>query len=198
MKTGPEGRKSYCKRTYKKELKKVKKEVIIMARKIKDAEVAVEAAKEAVEEKVEEVKAAAKEAAEELAAKAEEASESVKEAADKAAQVAEQKAPKTTRAAKKAGKAAADTAAKAGKAANEAKAKAKKAVKDIVPVRETYIQFFGKDIMAEDIVKQIEAAYKAEGHRVSSIHSLRTYINVAEGRAYYVINDKEEGKYIQL
>ena len=48
------------------------------------------------------------------------------------------------------------------------------------------------------IVARIQEAYKADGHRVSAIKSLKTYLNLEERRAYYVINDKAEGKYIEL
>ncbi len=37
------------------------------------------------------------------------------------------------------------------------------------------------------------AAYVAEGHRASSIKSLRLYIKPEERKAYYVINEKSAG-----
>ncbi len=79
---------------------------------------------------------------------------------------------------------------------------AKKTTKKAAPVERTtevHIQFdYREDIVTNDIVAKIEDAYKEEGHRVSAIKSLNVYVNVAENKAYYVINGKEEGKFVEL
>ena len=80
----------------------------------------------------------------------------------------------------------------------ETKAPAKKAAKAAEVVVETFFEFEGNQIMAEELVTRIKEAYKAEGHRIGNIKTLRTYINPAERRAYYVINDKVEDKYIEF
>lgn len=76
-------------------------------------------------------------------------------------------------------------------------AKAKKIVKEksaVVP--EVFIQYTdnGKqEADIADIIAQIKALYVAEGHRESSIKSLKVYMKPQEWKAYYVINDKIEG-----
>ncbi len=43
-----------------------------------------------------------------------------------------------------------------------------------------------------DIVAKIKEKYVAEGHRESSIKSLKVYMKPQEWKAYYVINNKIE------
>ena len=61
-----------------------------------------------------------------------------------------------------------------------------------------YIQYGGWQISTAVIEERIKEAYKAEGHRVSSIKSLQIYVKPEEALAYYVINGKPEGKKISL
>ena len=90
------------------------------------------------------------------------------------------------------------------KAANTAKATAKKTTKKstrkkpVAPIQETFIEVNGDQINTEALVERIKQAYKDEGHRIGAIKSLRTYLNLAERRAYYVVNDKEEQRYIDF
>ncbi len=85
-------------------------------------------------------------------------------------------------------------------AVEEAAKKVTKAAKTVKEskVQETYFEIGDKQICAEAIVAAVKEAYKAEGNKVSTIKSLKTYINAEEGKAYYVINDVAEGKYIEL
>ncbi len=79
---------------------------------------------------------------------------------------------------------------------------AKKTTKKAAPAERTtevHIQFdYREDIVTNEIVAKIEDAFKEEGHRVSTIKTLNVYVNVAENKAYYVINGKEEGKFVEL
>ncbi len=133
--------------------------------------------------------------------------ETIKETVEKAAEKVVEKAPEVKEAAKKAVKETAKaTKTVAAKAAKEVKEETKKATKTVKKaaakkaevVVETYFEFGGKQVMAEELVERIKEAYKADGHRVSAIKTLRTYVNPEENRAYYVINDKAEDKYIEL
>lgn len=65
-------------------------------------------------------------------------------------------------------------------------------------VQETYFQIDGEEIKAEDIVEKVKEAYKNDGHRVGSIKTMRTYVNVPEHKAYYVINDNAEDKFVEF
>ena len=46
----------------------------------------------------------------------------------------------------------------------------------------------------EEAVEKAKAQFVAEGHRESSIKSLRVYLKPEDGAAYYVINDKIAGR----
>lgn len=130
--------------------------------------------------------------------------EQIVELTEEAAKFAAEKAPAAKEAVKKSvekvpgGKSALEKAPAAKAAAKKAATKAKKVVKDITPVQETFFEINGEQIMAEEIVAKIKEAYKAEGHRIAYIKTLRTYVNVAERKAYYVINDTPEDKYIEF
>ena len=50
----------------------------------------------------------------------------------------------------------------------------------------------------EDINERIRQAWLAEGHYPSRLKSIKTYINLEERRAYYVINGKAENKYVEF
>lgn len=111
-----------------------------------------------------------------------------KESAKKAAP--EKKAAKKETAKKPGRKPAVKTAAKTPKKA------AKKA--PVERVQEVYFEYAGQQILSSEIISKIEEAFKAEGHRISTIKDLRVYVNPEEQRAYYVINDKAEGKFVEL
>lgn len=88
----------------------------------------------------------------------------------------------------------------AKKKATSTASKAKKTASKVATalVEETYFEFDGFQVSANEINERIKKAYKAEGHRVSSIKSLHIYVNANERRAYYVINNNAEGKYIEF
>lgn len=81
--------------------------------------------------------------------------------------------------------------------AKKAAAKPKKPLKEKTPlVPEVFLQYEDngeQEALVEDIVAKAKAAYVAEGHRESSIKSLRIYLKPQEWKAYYVINHKIEG-----
>lgn len=71
------------------------------------------------------------------------------------------------------------------------KASAKK--KPVEKVEEIYVQFQELEVTTKEIVDKAKQIYIAEGHRESSIKSLRLYIKPDEHKAYYVINEKMTG-----
>ena len=73
---------------------------------------------------------------------------------------------------------------------------AKRAEKDIV--QEVYFEYNGNQILSNELLDRIKEEYKNEGHRISSIKTLRVYINPDGRKAYYVINDKAEGKFVEF
>lgn len=88
----------------------------------------------------------------------------------------------------------------AKKKATTTATKAKKTASKVATalVEETFFEFDGFQVSANEIKERIKEAYKAEGHRVTSIKSLHIYVNANERRAYYVINNNAEGKYIEF
>jgi len=66
------------------------------------------------------------------------------------------------------------------------------------PVVETYFESSGMQVKVDDIRANIEAAYRDAGHRVGNIKSLQIYYNFDERRAYYVVNEKAEGLYVEF
>ena len=55
------------------------------------------------------------------------------------------------------------------------------------------LQFGGQEWNTAELVERAKAAYAAEGHRMSSIKTIRLYVKPEEQKAYYVINDKATG-----
>ncbi len=121
---------------------------------------------------------------------------------------------KETKEAAKPGRPAAEPKKEAVKAAEEPKKEAVKAAeepkketarktpgrkrgpakkKEVEKVEEIYVQFGGSEILTKDIVAKAKQDYVADGHRESSIKTLRVYLKPEEGMAYYVINDKFSG-----
>lgn len=72
------------------------------------------------------------------------------------------------------------------------KAPAKKVVDEMKP--EVYIQYQDKEGVVEEAIEKAKAAYVEDGHRVSSIKSLKVYLKPEEYAAYYVINEKFAGR----
>lgn len=89
-------------------------------------------------------------------------------------------------------------AAKENKTEKTASKKSKKDTKEAENIEEVYLEFGNKKILSGDVLEQIRQAYKNEGHRISSIKKLQVYMNIEDGKAYYVINDKAEGKYVEF
>lgn len=112
----------------------------------------------------------------------------VKEAAKPVENKEEKKAEDAEKAPKKRGR-------KPG-SVNKTTAKKKAAEKELV--QEVYIEYNQDQILTKELVERIQEEYKNEGHRISSIKSLRVYINLDERKAYYVINDKSEGKFVEF
>lgn len=69
----------------------------------------------------------------------------------------------------------------------------KKAVKSVEKVEEVYVQFAGQELLTQEVLEKAKQAYISEGHRASSIKSIRLYIKPEEHMAYYVINEKIAG-----
>ena len=79
-------------------------------------------------------------------------------------------------------------------AASVKKTPVKKAAPAKAPVvEEVYVQFAGEEWKVADLAERAKAAYLAEGHRASGIKKMAVYVKPEEGKAYYVINDKESG-----
>ena len=70
--------------------------------------------------------------------------------------------------------------------------------KTVKKLQEVFVEFNGEQFKTASIIEKIHEVYKAEGHRVGAIKSLRVYIDPVERKAYYVINDKAEGKYVEF
>ena len=70
--------------------------------------------------------------------------------------------------------------------------------KPVEKIQEVFVEFDGEQFKTASIIEKIHEVYKAEGHRVGAIKSLRVYIDPVERKAYYVINDKPEGKYVEF
>ncbi len=73
------------------------------------------------------------------------------------------------------------------------KAGRKPAAKPAEKVEEVYVQFAGQELLTKEVLERAKQAYVAEGHRESSIKSIRLYIKPEEHMAYYVINEKIAG-----
>ncbi len=112
--------------------------------------------------------------------------EPVKVAPVAAAPVAE--APKAEKPAKRTCK---RKTAEAPAAPAEKKPAAKRtaAKKAATPTVNVVVQIMGKDATPEDMVARAKADWEAQGHSVDEIKTLAVYLNTAEGRVYYVVND---------
>lgn len=149
---------------------------------VKDSEAAVQAAVSVTEEKAEE--SVVKETAE---AK-KEVSEAESKAEEKAVVITEEKPVERKRPGRKPGSKNKNTIKK--------QPAAKRAEKEIV--QEVYFEYNGDQILSNELLDRIKEEYKNEGHRISSIKTLRVYINADDRKAYYVINDKAEGKFVEF
>ena len=60
-------------------------------------------------------------------------------------------------------------------------------------VEEGYLQAGGCEWNVSDCKERAVAAFVADGHKASSVKKLVIYLKPEEGKAYYVINDSENG-----
>lgn len=86
---------------------------------------------------------------------------------------------------------AVEAAAPAVEAAAAKKPVAKKP--EVEKVEEIYLQAGGCEWNVSDCKERAVAAFVAEGHRASSVKKLVMYLKPEEGKAYYVVNDSENG-----
>ena len=68
---------------------------------------------------------------------------------------------------------------------------AKKAA--VQKVEEVYLQAGGCEWNVSDCKERAVAAFVADGHKASSVKKLVIYLKPEEGKAYYVINEAENG-----
>lgn len=101
----------------------------------------------------------------------------------------ETKTTKTAKAAKAETKTEAAAETKSVKTTKAAKAKA-----ETVNVT---IEFNGKNTCINDVVEAVKAAYKADGNK-DDVETVNVYVQPENGVAYYVVNGKEEGKFVVL
>lgn len=60
-------------------------------------------------------------------------------------------------------------------------------------VEEIYLQSSGAEWNVSDCKERALAAYTADGHKASEVQKLVIYLKPEEGKAYYVVNDTENG-----
>lgn len=60
--------------------------------------------------------------------------------------------------------------------------------------KEVFVEFYGQQSSVEAVEAKVKEAFVAEGHKVSTIKSLKMYLKPEEGAAYYVINEKFAGR----
>ena len=142
-------------------------------------------------EKAAEVKAAVKATETKAVVKAEEVKAEAKEVVAKKAETVK-KAEETAKKAETTVKAAAKTTAKKATKKAAAKKTAKAEKKELVP--EVFVQFDGNEDVVANVIERAKEAFTADGHRASSIKSLKVYLKPEEYAAYYVINDTYAGK----
>ncbi len=83
--------------------------------------------------------------------------------------------------------------------AKKEEAPAEKAVKK-APEKDTaklFIEFGGNKFAADEIVEKCKAAYKADNSR-KQVRSIEVYVKPEDNKAYYVVNGKADGLYIDL
>ena len=69
----------------------------------------------------------------------------------------------------------------------------KAAPKAAQKVEEIYLQAGGAEWNVSDCKERAVAAFVAQGHKAASVKKLAVYLKPEEGKAYYVINDSENG-----
>lgn len=113
--------------------------------------------------------------------------------APKTAAQAEKKAAPVKKTAEKKTAVKAEPKKAAAKKAPAKKAPAKKpAAKKAEPKVNVVVEFYGRQIIAKDVVAACEAAYKAENK--DAVKSIDVYVKPEDNAAYYVVNAKTSGK----
>lgn len=79
--------------------------------------------------------------------------------------------------------------APAAPAKEQPAAKRTAAKKVAAPTVNVVVQIMGKEATPEDMVARAKADWEAQGHSVDEIKNLSVYLNAAECRVYYVVND---------
>ena len=79
--------------------------------------------------------------------------------------------------------------------AKKEEAPAEKAVKK--DTAKLFIEFGGNKFAADEIVEKCKAAYKADNSR-KQVRSIEVYVKPEDNKAYYVVNGKADGLYIDL
>lgn len=69
----------------------------------------------------------------------------------------------------------------------------KKAASKKAPKIDAEIQFDGKSVTQEVLLQRIYDAWAVTGHDKDAVKSISVYLKPAENRAYYVINESENG-----
>ncbi len=70
---------------------------------------------------------------------------------------------------------------------------AKKTTSKKAPKIDAEIQFDGKSVTQDVLLQRIYDAWAVTGHDKDAIKSINIYLKPAENRAYYVINESENG-----
>lgn len=90
---------------------------------------------------------------------------------------------------------AAKTAEKEVKEVKPAKPAAKAPAKKAAVKETIYLQYLGKEIDKEDLMKQVKEIWtKEQKRKVSDMKSVSLYLKPEENAAYYVINEEVSGK----
>lgn len=90
---------------------------------------------------------------------------------------------------------AAKTAEKEVKEVKAAKPAAKAPAKKAAVKETIYLQYLGKEIDKEDLMKQVKEIWtKEQKRKVSDMKSVSLYLKPEENAAYYVINEEVSGK----
>lgn len=154
----------------------------VEVKKVEEVKEVAEAVVEAVEEKAEEVQADATEEVTEVEAVSEEVKEEAAPVEEAEEEVTEEEVVSATEEKKRPGR-------KPG-----SKNKVVKEAKKEEAATEVYVQFGPGEASLQTVVERIRAEYVQQGHRVSSIKSLKVYLKPEDRAAYYVINDKVAGR----
>lgn len=76
------------------------------------------------------------------------------------------------------------------------------AVKKVIDGKEilvdTFVEFNGMQICIEELVTRAKEAFVASGNSIQDVDNVKIYINANERRAYYVINDNPQSKFIEF